>query len=156
MNEEAEKFDLRSWYKPCRTYGCLVGNYVIKQNINWPTDWERFSEEEFNLTDSEVAFLFAAENATEIAGIGKVCGWHILDPRFTRPVFDKAKALNRVRKFIYYNLHKREMLYEEDGRVKESARRAEGDHMIMEKVLNEIHGKQYEKNQQNSSYIRQG
>lgn len=51
---------------------------------------------------------------------------------------DQDACIRKVRKFIYYKLHKRELCHEPDGRIRESARRAEGDHHIARRVLEEV------------------
>ena len=47
----------------------------------------------------------------------------------------REQRIGRLRKFVYYVLHKRELLYDDSGCVRESARRAEGDHHIVRQVL---------------------
>lgn len=165
-NEEAEEFDLTKWISepigfeerektissmlcygdidepPCGTYGCLVGNHLLKTR-----EWEKLDEIDrgtfstaahyYGLTSGEAEFLFSSLNH-EVGPNGLIPdGWggYRLNVGSHRRHRDKDAAIRRVRKLIYYKLRKQELCYEEDGRVKESARRAEGDHRIDRKVL---------------------
>lgn len=51
---------------------------------------------------------------------------------------DRAAAVRRVRKFLYYILHKRELLHEADGCVRETARRQEGNHLVTQAVAKRV------------------
>lgn len=130
---------------PCGTHGCLVGNHLLAtrefkllNRIDTTQSFETVAKR-YGLTVGEAEFLFAAANhrmgrfglIKDFDGGYKVGGTIEL----CREYNDRESAIRRVRKLIYYKLRKRELCYEEDGRVKESARRAEGDHRIDRQVL---------------------
>jgi hypothetical protein len=149
----------------CGTVGCLIGNFchyhprdklVIRGNSPKLLDatfddandgcWAQIAAR-FGITKNESEWMFGAQ---EITSMDSVLDWMnaIAQPGWDgcfdlfdgegRDCENKAAAIARVRKFIYYKLHKQEMLYEADGRVKESARRAEGDHHVIRKVLEKV------------------
>jgi hypothetical protein len=167
-NEKAERFNLGCWAEvdSCGTFGCLVGNFclhhpedelVLKghfQGSYYPPSFRDQPDEcpyaatarRFGITPYESEWMFGCQEMIQMESIE---GW-MYETRKTgfgrfdlfdgegRDTDDKAAAIARVRKFIYYKLHKQEMLYEADGRVKESARRAEGDHHVIRKVLEKV------------------
>lgn len=160
-NEEAERFDLGFWvdHDVCGTIGCLVGNFCLAnpedalkldETIEEPVysesgvrgDAFRHIAARFGLTHNESQWLFGTVDPALFQSMGY---WEnirsIYSSMFSgdyRDCTDRAAAIARVRKFIYYKLHKQEMLYEEDGRVRESARRAEGDQHVVRKVLEKV------------------
>lgn len=139
-NEEAPNFNLRTWEAPCGTYGCLWGNYCIASGTPISLNPIRESAAVLGITPSEAVFLFSAANLL----VGK---WGIQyesdglpagDSTNWRQPDDREAAIKRVRKFLYYKLHKRELCHEPDGRVKESARHTEGDHNVVRRVLAQV------------------
>lgn len=119
-NERAAYFCLARWFNhkdlsEC-TGGCLVGNdylenrnqtnlsivYVYRTSIDGDSVMK-----EYGVTSREYRYLFSAFNHKFVwcpvrrENIVKLV---------QRDVRDKQAAINRVRKFIYYKLHKKEML----------------------------------------------
>lgn len=145
-NEEAPGFDLGSWFsrhESCGTVGCLVGNYALSRlgtdEILCAGVVNSFSfllvdytfqdiAARFGLSDKESEWLFASCNFPRREGFGLVLDSITHgDSIGGRSQGDRHAAIARVRKLIYYKLRKRELLYEEDGRLRESARRTEGN-----------------------------
>jgi hypothetical protein len=130
-NEEAPNFNLGSWVEPCGTFGCLVGNWAIRCNRMWMLDSDGIYDlaaESLGITRKESRFLFST-----IDVVRDRFGFEV--PGLDRDCENRSAAINRVRKFLYYKLRKWELLYEEDGRVKESARKQEGDRMVCREAL---------------------
>jgi hypothetical protein len=133
-NEEAPDFNLGTWMHPCRTYGCLVGNWAIQCDRMFVLETDNIyglTADSLSLSYRESSFLFCTID------IRRDEWGHPLRPGVQRDWRNREAAINRVRKFLYYKLRKRELLYEEDGRVKESARRTEGDHHVCRAALAE-------------------
>lgn len=107
----------------CGTAGCVIGNYNaltgrapsrfgFKDSSSTPVDdWEFFG-----ISENEYHWLFA---------VGP--GFHLLTSYRFLDAVTREQALARLRKFIYYKLHKHEMCYSEKYSVREEARRAEGN-----------------------------
>jgi hypothetical protein len=141
-NEEAKGFYLGRWITvehECGTIGCLVGN-----------DWLALGHEpvvpgctvnewalmEYALKPGVGRFLFGESDIPKRPGLG--IATKSLWPGEQRDQHDREAALARLRKFIYYVLHKRELLYDDSGRIRETARRAEGNHMILRSVRSAV------------------
>lgn len=148
--------------RSCGTVGCLAGNYELRlrragDSMYGPGQHPPYCDygtvaRHFGITTAESYFLFSPWNLARWRyGIyyGERAGILAATPRFgmitpherikgvvseERDCEDRQAAIGRVRKFIYYKLHKREMLYDADGRVRETIRRAEGDHRVDLKV----------------------
>ena len=118
-------------HKRCGTAGCMIGNYNLMKCISKT----RFTEhsKEFGITDHEFTWLFDMGVYLKYTGDGSQ-PIRILFERDLKEV-TKEQALSRLRKFIYYKLHKQEMIYDDQGCVRESARRTEGDHMIAKRAV---------------------
>jgi hypothetical protein len=119
--DEASGFDLSGFVNSCGSYGCLVGNDMLALGIYrglmiHPRDWatKEYGVSSVPYCTGPLSFLFYF---------------------FRRRDDSREAALRRLRKFIYYVLHKREMLYDERGCVRETARRSEGDHFICRAAL---------------------
>jgi len=70
--------------------------------------------------------------------VHSIFDYHTLGNRTPKQMLDKEKCLERVRKVIYYILHKRELIYDERGCVRETIRRAEGNHNVVKQVKNKV------------------
>jgi hypothetical protein len=108
-----ECFDMSFW--ECGTTHCLAGNYAVVHTELFYTeaphraiDLDRLAEH-FDITRYEAEWLF-----TDSAAAVRPNGWLIY---LTKPInlrsVTKEQAINRVRKFVYYKLHKAEMTLEE-------------------------------------------
>jgi hypothetical protein len=148
-SENSESFDLNLIVSECGTYGCLVGNHLISLGMDSRDvclAFESLENREFyGLTKLEYQFLFGIYEVFHSSewGTHLRCGFEQRRPLFTcfksdrRNGEDKESALNRIRKLIYYKLHKKEMMYDERGCVRESARKA-GHVGIAEKVVESL------------------
>lgn len=117
----------------CGTVGCMIGNYNAmtgRAKLRFGTRYGRSVDDHdcahFGITEREYKWLFDL-------GVYRGCFEEVLKTNWSGPDRDianvtSAEALRRLRKFIYYKLHKHEMCYDEKYGVKESARRAEGNH----------------------------
>lgn len=128
----------------CGTVGCLIGNYNLMAGRysqlfgDWynpeaeSKDWEYFgiTEREYNWL-----FMMGAEypdyEPPKPASMYRV----FYNLRNLDDV-TKEQALARLRKFIYWKLHKEEMLYDDNG-VREEARRAEGNQLFAARAVAE-------------------
>lgn len=117
-----ENFDMGSW---CGTSCCMIGSYMYS---NYNKDFKIYLEgpfykgekisvgsisDKFGITLKEARFLFTAYR-------GGKC---------RKAMFlNKEQALSRLRKFIYYKMHKQEMIVEEgrNKRVLHTGRNIEG------------------------------
>jgi hypothetical protein len=110
----------------CRTVGCMIGNYNAmvgrdphcfgdRQNNEEQDDWDYFG-----ITEDEYAWLFLGSPNHFYFDFDR--------PRPGLSDITKDMALARLRKFIYYKLHKQEMIYDERGCVTERSRTQEGNH----------------------------
>lgn len=154
-NEETpdDLFDMEYWVDapqsfeagdhPCHTAACLAGNYGLKTKRLGYTFASNVSTldgkglgykllaEEFGITNSEAVYLFSPFSFfVGPRGIKFEYGEPMVTSRLPRNPLGKEAAINRVRKFVYYKLRKRELCHEADGRVKESARQTEGNHYV--------------------------
>jgi hypothetical protein len=145
-NEEASGFDLSSWFHSCGTHGCLVGNHLIAKrskcdSLLGPLGPMLYPDIAplYGVSHAECLWLFSPLNFKyyPYRGMYFCEGTPQQDLESDRDPIDREAAINRVRKFLYYKLRKWELLYEEDGRVRESSRRAEGDHHVCRNVLRE-------------------
>lgn len=151
VNEEAPDFNLATWQEPCGTFGCLVGNFCVARpddelrmvRYGWGFApmiepecgiWKSVAKR-FGLTLGEAEFLFAGTNHS-------FNEWGLIPDREggflatdMRDCKDRSAAIRRVRKLIYWKLKRREFIHEPDGRVRESARRLEGDHNFAAQAL---------------------
>lgn len=124
-NEEAPNFNLRTWENKCGTYGCLIGNYAIKHDIKNVFNLEtRYKERVWDraatflgISLKEAHYLFYDFNPHR-------CTNHITMYYTTRgerrDTTNREAAINRVRKFVYYHLHKREMCLDDKGVTEKS------------------------------------
>lgn len=144
-NRKAPGFDLESWYDPCGTFGCLVGNdnLACGKPINL-SGWTYYSEagEPYGLSAIFSVFLFSFKDPVRNAN-GIVCkmysdGLYYGPTDKYRDCSDREAAIRRVEKLIAYVRRKRALLYEADGRVKELARRTEGNHMVLPRIAHEL------------------
>lgn len=142
-NENAPDFNLGAWFHPCGTYGCLVGNDVIATYPNGLRSLmsPRWTTIEYGIPHTISALLFSnRELSHERWGIECLREHGAIHPLvgIRRDPLNREAALNRLRKFIYYVLRKRELLYDDSGRIRETARRAEGDHFVIRNVLADV------------------
>jgi len=142
-NEQAIGFNLKCWLHFCDMFGCLVGNDVLVHRDERPLlskgllsrairNYGKFRwtfesiGSEYGITTKEAKFLFF--------GLDSHLYW---DPQQQRNVTmqtprnftDRKAAINRVRKFVYYKLHKRGLM--EDPAV----RHLEGDHHVVRNAV---------------------
>ncbi len=138
-NEKASDFYLGAW--SCGTHGCLVGNDALAIGVDRNYIGWGFASDEYGLGYVILQFLFGTRDFGR-SSIGielrPTIAWLINNVSCTRDPRDRTAALNRLRKFIYYVLRKRELLYDDSGCVRETARRAEGDHHIVRGVLRDV------------------
>jgi len=137
-NEESKNFNLRTWLQSCGTFGCLVGNDWCANKENRPYLQHNVgsrdisgTQKEYGLTKNEFRFLFMGRDNTHSYYPQLGCTIHALNGKPRHPL-DKTAAINRVRKFIYYHLHKQEVM------ATETARHIEGDWMLTEKVTRQL------------------
>lgn len=126
-NEESKDFDLYQWY--CGSYGCLIGNYGIKFSILEMLGIIPLPDSESNDCDIVSNVYIRAANHL---GISLNESWYLFtgqNPAHnenhttyyyymggeSRKRHDKEAAINRVRKFLYYHLKKREFCIDEKG-----------------------------------------
>lgn len=136
INEEAYEFHLGYWSNVCQTHGCLVGNFVLARQcdtltlntLNRTLCAFQAIARRFEITFNESSFLFNMEDVVRDK-FGRYVHGRL------RPMKDREAAIRRVRKFIYWKLKRREFMHEPDGRVRESARRLEGDHNFAAQAL---------------------
>lgn len=131
-NEKAQRFDLSTYRHDCGTYGCLVGNDSIALGIDEPEMYGRYS--------GHIVWGIREYGIMEDNNIcpGGESLWSFLFGYYHRTDVTREACLNRLRKFIYYVAHKRELLYDDSGRVRETARRAEGDHHVLRQVKKRV------------------
>lgn len=153
-NEEADNFYLSDWFSDCGTYGCLVGNYCLIKDKQYlknilfgcgPTanHYEKIAYH-FDIPYNIAIFLFSPYNYYKEDSLLRdpYDNLHnfdfdeIEDHPYARKQWDRDAAINRIRKYLYYHLHKREMELDERG-VKESARNA-GSWDLMDRVKKEL------------------
>ncbi len=111
----------------CGTAGCLIGNYnLMKGREDHPFGEASKDYLIFSITRAEYYWLFGANTV-----VGK---WFI-NRDLTNVT--REQALSRLRKFIYYKLHKHEMCYDEKRGVSERSRTLEGNHGFVVRALAE-------------------
>lgn len=146
-NENAAGFNLRAWTAPCGTYGCYVGNDQLACG-NRPSRTALFRDIAplYGLGTLVASWLFGVREVlmtprgihTEDS-LGQLvladCGD---DQAVIRNETDKTAGLNRINKYIAYIERKRALLHEPDGRIKESARRTEGNWMVCPQVMQSL------------------
>lgn len=131
-NENAKGFYLTLWFSTsieCGTIGCLVGNDALMSGneqlrlslLTCHTDPYIFPAKEYGISRMAAAWLFGPYKTLRGGG--------------NRNPDDREAAINRVRKYVYWKLHRQEMMYDERGCVRETIRRAEGNHMVARQVL---------------------
>lgn len=138
-NESAPGFNLLTFVSECGTFGCLVGNDRLGCQIHLEETHYSWSVREYGVTRTVWQFLFGECEIARGAGglvLSRSDDGFLLafNGSRRRNENDRTAALNRLRKFIYYVLHKRELLYDDNGCIRETARRAEGDHHVLRKV----------------------
>jgi hypothetical protein len=157
-------FDLSSYVedgRSCGTVACLVGwDWVmcgrpvpasISENLALRTlvhasrgsledfvDHGEWGFEEYGVSEELFDFLFMPYSDRLVWNPERERNCESSTVRDCR---DKEAALNRLRKTIYYILRKRELMYDDSGRVRETARRQEGDHNILRKVMEDMEAK---------------
>lgn len=140
----------------CGTAGCLIGNYnamvgrapgrfgTFEVNLNsdvvldkLPGDWEHFG-----ITTAEYDWLFNEgpvfnEAKTDRRTYDTSYGWEIYARAGDANLISRERTLTRLRKFIYYKLHKHEMIHDEKYGVREEARTKEGNHYFATRAVQE-------------------
>lgn len=110
--ENAPDLHMNSWVNACGTAGCLIGTFCINhkddalQIVRQPYIYPRLGikteayaiAERFGITTDEAKWLFVC-NPLYWTGVT------VNANKLTR-----EEAINRLRKFIYYKLHKQEMV----------------------------------------------
>lgn len=139
----ASHFRLNCFINSCGTFGCLIGNDFLANRGERPClrsaikdigpdlggavwNW-RIIATEYGITLSESLFLFSDIKHT-------LCWVKDHNEGFAvyRDFLDKKAAINRVRKFIYYKLHKRELM--EDPQTRHS----EGDFNVVQRTVEKV------------------
>ena len=135
------RFDMHEVYSKdsCGTVGCMIGNYnvmvdreVDRFSDGWSYQDNRMYEdwEYFGITQYEYNWLF-----TEGVVFGrKNYALRYITPRRNLKRVTKEEALSRLRKFIYYKMHKHEMIVDEKYGVREEARQKEGDNNFVNRA----------------------
>jgi hypothetical protein len=143
-NERARRFDLSLLlqHDECGTIGCLVGNdYIAEYNKTSyfsVADVDR-TQIEYGISPQIWDFLFSNLNTEYNYGLYEIFGEKkVIRICKQRDHLDKEAAIKRVLKFIYYVLHKRELLYDDSGRIRETARRQEGNHNVLKQVKEKV------------------
>jgi hypothetical protein len=146
-NLAAPGFNLMRWTAECGTHGCLYGNYRIASDNALPI--ARFmmngilpfisAADDFGISKLESHWLFNSSLFVRTERGFSVDSTGLLTTKSKYRNNDLTEALNRVRKFLAYKLRKRALWYEADGRVKESARRTEGNLMVTQQVLDTVY-----------------
>jgi hypothetical protein len=145
-NEAVREFDLNNPVTSCGSAGCLIGNWYFiarRNDKNWTFNGV---SDELGITLAEAAFLFSEYDRFpgSTYRIPTRNFWQALggvEPGLPRPrhgLEARDAAIRRVRKFIFYKLHKRELCYDENGCVRETIRRAEGNHNVTRSVLEKV------------------
>lgn len=143
-NELSKAFDLRHFVQPCGTFGCLIGNdwlathepslAGLEFDFRHTNFWE-FSRCQYKTSHWVSFWLFNTHDFFKGPwGIRLSKSWFGEQRNCT----DRQAALNRVRKFVYYVLHKRELLYDDSGCIRETARRSEGDQHVLQQVQQKV------------------
>lgn len=128
--ERAKHFDLSICRSDCGTYGCLLGNDAAACGLSRLEVWDRYGGH-FAFGSREYNIPSAIDGSSHI-------GSFLFGFKKRHGKYSKEACLSRLYKFIAYCERKRAMLYEADGRVKESARRNEGDYMFCKQVLQSL------------------
>jgi len=110
----------------CGTAGCMIGNYNLMKNRRVHT-FLSGDQKAFGITRQEYRWLFS-----DMANIGS---WNTKHRDLS--AVTREQALARLRKFIYYKLHKHEMCYDEKRGVSERSRTLEGNHGFVTLALAE-------------------
>ncbi len=163
-NEKAPGFTLGKWIESdarsamptCGTYGCLLGNHMIAAG-RWDAGQGAFvlvnggqmeaagsgpmrlAMDEYGLSLSLASWLFGVNEIGHLPD-GEISFISFIYSARRRD-HSREACLNRLRKYVYYVLHKRELLYDDSGAVRETARRAEGNHMVVDAVHNMLEAK---------------
>lgn len=140
-NEEALGFDFPDIVHPCGAYGCLMGNDALASFNIRATDWDEAHEEFGRISGYEYIWDWTEEQYG-IRDNSRLCEWLFYWSNNRGDTREQRVA--RLRKFIYYVLHKRELLYDDSGAVRETARRTEGDHHVLRAVKSAVERKERE------------
>lgn len=136
VENKPRKHDMNSLINYCGTTSCMMGDYLIDKEgytpgktilTNYP--WEETAQKEFGISEREVHFLFDYFYASYFPNKQLSKKSHVRN----RMRETKEESLRRLRKFIYYKLHKYEILAD-----LEKAREQEGNWDVCGKVLEEI------------------
>src|SRR3990172_3585323 len=120
----------------CGTVGCMIGNYnalVNRGSFQFGScgggkgggDWDYFG-----ITKEEYFWLFAERASDRYELVTNWSNSHLGLKDVTR-----KQAIARLRKLIYYKLHKHEMCHDQKYGVRDEARRAEGNHGFTVRAL---------------------
>lgn len=113
-------FYMEYYITSCGTMGCMIGHYSLKINKNID-----YINHNLMISQRDWSFLFTG------------CGWRVGKGKWMKIINltpnDPIKAARRLRKYIYYKLHKREILgsdysKKEDRDKYQKAREQEGDY----------------------------
>lgn len=132
-NEAAHDFCFYPAIHPCGTFGCMFGNDMLAVYDGYSQSegaaWAKIR----NVAKADTSDLLVREYGLLPLGSGLVMHWlfYCCNGRGDT----REQRIHRLRKFIYYVQRKRAILYDEQGRIKESARRTEGNWMVCPKVM---------------------
>jgi hypothetical protein len=132
--ENARGFLFSQHVHECGSFGCLIGNDAIA-TFSLTGEW-RDVMSQFRSKTGEYGFADWAATEYGVDYYGRALGWLFYEPNLSGNT--QEQRLGRLRKFIYYVLHKRELLYDDSGRIRETARRAEGNHMVLRSVKSAV------------------
>lgn len=130
-------FDMSVYLTDCGTTGCMIGHFAMKYGYDRKSNFNYVKDINDNLylSDKEWAFLFSGYKMH----FGR--DNHLLHKiqSISATPNDPLLAAKRLRKYIYYKLHKREMLGDrstKEGREKyEMARKKEGNHNFVKQSI---------------------
>jgi hypothetical protein len=135
--EEAEHFDMSLWRNTCGTAGCLVGTFCMRRpedalgvtyisglhvsivTYNGVCCVRGGISLRFGISEEESRFLFSRYHLAN-------CPSNRRSPARPATFSNREQAVARLRKFIYYKMHRAELSYDEA--------RQTGDARISEKV----------------------
>jgi len=124
-NEQSIGFNLDLWLNECGSFGCLVGNDFLVNMVDRPYLTARGSDFwdiptlrlEYGISKGEAYFLFYDASTRYVWNSDLNTNIRIRQFRNSQ---DKEGAVKRIRKFLYYRLHKQEL---ETSRCKDQRQR---------------------------------
>jgi len=132
-----KNFDMGDWMNDCNTKGCMIGHYMYEHGSSI------ISDNDINYLGSDVSKAFL-NIANKLKISHKESSWlfgcnHLsFKGRPYSTVEKKRAALKRLRTFLYYKLHKMDILSDYEW-----ARHAEGNHFVNNKVTKSVTQKEF-------------